>query len=94
VTGDQYRNVAELLGLSRAHLYRRMTALKAPSPAELIRSMRLRKASELLKAHEGTVSEVAYAVGYRSVSHFSRAFRAAFGHPPSTHATRALDAQQ
>lgn len=75
--------LASALGQSRAHLYRRLGELHHQSPAELIKALRLQRAAELLRAHEGSVSEVAYAVGFRSVSHFSKSFREAYGDTPS-----------
>jgi AraC-like DNA-binding protein len=41
------------------------------------------RAAQLLKAGEGNVGEVAYAVGFRSVSHFTRRFRERYGRTPS-----------
>jgi signal transduction histidine kinase/DNA-binding NarL/FixJ family response regulator len=81
--------LAEALGQSRAHLYRRLGELQDRSPAELIRLMRLDRGAELLRARAGTVSEVAYAVGFKSVSHFSRAFRRRYDVTPSECSRRA-----
>jgi transcriptional regulator GlxA family with amidase domain len=53
------------------------------SPGELIRRMRLERASQLLEQHAGTVAEVAYRVGFSSVSHFSKVFKDRFGANPS-----------
>jgi signal transduction histidine kinase/CheY-like chemotaxis protein len=85
--------LAEALGQSRAHLYRRLGELQDRSPAELIRLMRLDRGAELLRAKAGTVSEVAYAVGFRSVSHFSRAFRRQYDMTPSEYARGTADVE-
>ncbi len=85
--------LAEALGQSRAHLYRRLGELQDRSPAELIRLMRLDRGAELLRAKAGTVSEVAYAVGFKSVSHFSRAFRRHYDVTPSEYARSAANAE-
>jgi YesN/AraC family two-component response regulator len=77
--------LAEQVGLSRRQLERRLKDTTGQTPAELIRQMRLERASQLLEARAGTVSEIAYAVGYKSPSYFSTAFREAFGHAPSEH---------
>jgi transcriptional regulator GlxA family with amidase domain len=37
--------------------------------------MRLERAAQLLDAQAGTVVEVAYSVGFKSVAHFSNAFK-------------------
>lgn len=48
---------------------------------------RIERGAQLLTAGAGTVSEVAYAVGFKSVSHFSKRFEKAYGHRPSQHPT-------
>ncbi len=55
------------------------------SPAELILERRLERATELLRDSAGSVSEVAYAVGFKSVSHFTKRFRERFNVTPSTY---------
>ncbi len=75
--------LAEAVGMSRSHLFRRLRELEAPGPAEMIREVRLARAAELLRARAGNVGEIAYGVGFRSLAHFSRAFRERFGVPPS-----------
>lgn len=74
---------ADSLGMSRGHLHRRLKSLLHMSPSEAIRKVRLERAQRLLEGHAGTVSEVAYQVGFRSVSHFCRCFKDAFGQTPA-----------
>ena len=81
--------LADEVGVSRRHLRRRLEAVVGEAPAELIRRLRLERASQLLAAGSGTVAEVAYSVGFKSPSHFSAAFRKAFGISPSEHIDRA-----
>ncbi len=80
--------MARLLTMSRMHLYRRLSAIAGKSPADLLMEYRLERAATLLGAQSGTVSEVAYGLGFKSVSHFTRRFREKFGHTPSDHRTR------
>jgi signal transduction histidine kinase/ligand-binding sensor domain-containing protein/DNA-binding response OmpR family regulator len=83
--------VAELaaaVNQDRSHLYRRLQDLLGQSPSEVIREVRLERSAELLSAHAGSVAEVAYAVGFNSVSYFSRSFREAFGVTPSEFVSR------
>ncbi len=49
----------------------------------LISELRLERAAALLEKQAVSVSEAAYAVGYDSVSHFSRRFKERFGKSPS-----------
>ena len=78
--------LAAEVALSYSQLNRRLTAEAGVSPLEFVRRVRLDAAAQLLADGAGTVSEVAYAVGFNSLAHFSRAFRAQFGMPPSAYA--------
>jgi transcriptional regulator GlxA family with amidase domain len=75
--------LARAMSESRSNLYRRLAKLDVPWAAELIRSLRLQRAGQLLAARAGTVGEIAYGTGFRSVSHFSRCFKQEFGTSPS-----------
>jgi len=46
---------------------------------EFIRSIRLKRAAQLLPEKKMTVSEVAYAVGFKDLSHFRKCFHREFG---------------
>lgn len=71
------------LGMSRVHLYKKLTALTGKSPIEFIRIMRLKRAAQLLGKSQLTVSEIAYEVGFNDPRYFSRYFKAEFGVLPS-----------
>jgi AraC-like DNA-binding protein len=72
----------------RSYLLRKLRALTGETPSGLIRSLRLQRAEQLLRANAGTVSEVAYGVGFKSVAHFSNAFQEKYGERPSAFAAR------
>jgi transcriptional regulator GlxA family with amidase domain len=74
--------------MSRGHLHRRLRDVLSTSPTEIVRSIRLDRAAQLLKSRAGSVSEVAYATGFQSVSHFCRCFKARFDATPSTYRER------
>ena len=83
---DEQFTVERLAGQvaqSRGNLHRRLRELIGESPSDLIRRMRLERAAELLDARAGSVGEVAYAVGFKSVAHFSNAFHDLHGVRPS-----------
>ena len=80
--GFGVQDLAAALGQSRASLYRRFDTLLDQSPTDLIWQMRLVEASHRLASGAGTVSEVAYSVGFKSVSHFSKRFKEAYGISP------------
>ncbi|MEM6784681.1 MAG: AraC family transcriptional regulator [Bacteroidota bacterium] len=85
------RDLAEAVGLSRSQLYRRLHALTGQSTSDVIRTIRLERGAQLLAAGVGTVSEVAYAVGFKTVSHFSNAFTAHHGCRPSLYPSSASE---
>jgi len=85
--------VAELarqLYVDRSHLFRRTRELIGESPSDLIRRLRLDRAAQLLVDGAGSVAEVAYAVGFQSVSHFSQCFREVHGASPSGYRDRVI----
>ena len=86
--GDEEFSVETLaseVGLSRQHLHHRLRDLLKASPTDVIRSMRLERAAQWLAGQAGTVSEVAYGVGFKSVSHFSQCFRDQYSQSPSAY---------
>ncbi|WP_022835233.1 ATP-binding protein [Salisaeta longa] len=86
------RALAEAVGVSRSKLYRELKDYTEQSPSALIWEMRLDAARALLRNDEGTISEVAYGVGFKSVAHFTNRFRERFGYPPSELQAAATDA--
>jgi signal transduction histidine kinase/ligand-binding sensor domain-containing protein/CheY-like chemotaxis protein/AraC-like DNA-binding protein len=75
--------LCKAIGMSRSQLYRKLRALCGISPSEFIRTYRLERARELLADSELNVSEVAWQVGYRDPSYFTKSFQDAFGYLPS-----------
>ncbi|MFC2088938.1 two-component regulator propeller domain-containing protein, partial [Calditrichota bacterium] len=53
-------------GMSQMHLYRKIKGLFGLSPAEFVKTIRLKQAAEMLKVKTGNISEVAYEVGFDS----------------------------
>lgn len=81
-------SLAELMLISRWQLRRRLLEESGTTPNTLIRQVRLVEAAKLLEKGAGNVSEIAYAVGFESLSHFSRSFRSQFGMSPSKYVSR------
>jgi DNA-binding response OmpR family regulator len=71
------------VNMSRAQLQRKLKALVNQSPMELVRSMRLERAADLLRQNAGSIAEIAYQVGFSNQAHFTRSFHEHFGLPPS-----------
>ena len=84
--GDENFTVEALagaVGMSRAHLHRKLTALIGKSAGQLIATIRLQRARELLVQGAGSVSEIAFRVGFSSPSYFAKCFKEEFGMSPS-----------
>ncbi|SEI77582.1 Signal transduction histidine kinase [Cyclobacterium xiamenense] len=71
------------IGMSRTNLHRKLKALTDYSATEFIRAVRLKRALYLLEQKSGNITEVAYAVGFNSVSYFDKCFKKQFGKTPS-----------
>ena len=78
--------LARKVGLSRMQLNRKLQALTDQPSRGFIRMLRLKRAAQLLQQSSGTVTEIAYDVGFNNLSHFAKAFREQFGQSPSAYA--------
>jgi transcriptional regulator GlxA family with amidase domain len=70
-------------GMSRSVFAQRFAAAFGQTPFEFVLRVRLRHAAHLLRATDLPVKMIADTAGFASRSHFSRAFRTAFGRDPS-----------
>ncbi|TLX71668.1 response regulator [Labilibacter sediminis] len=75
--------LSDELGLSTTHLYRKLKKLTGLSTQEIIKNYRLQKAAMMLQNVEGNITEIMYAVGFTSLSNFSKSFKSQFGVSPS-----------
>lgn len=71
------------MAVSRMQLHRKLKALTNLTATEFIRTIRLNKASILIRSKSGTFSEIAYDVGFNTLSYFTKCFREKFGTTPS-----------
>lgn len=74
--------MCEEVGISRAHLHRKMKELTGIPVSEFIRNIRLEQAARLLKEQKLNITQVAYTVGFSSHGYFSTVFRKHFGVSP------------
>lgn len=70
-------------GMSQSQLQRKLKALINQSPNQLIRSVRLQRARELITKNAGTISEISYMVGYGDPGYFTKSYKSYFGVLPS-----------
>lgn len=81
--------LAAEVGLSRVHIHRKLKELTNLSTRDFIRNIRLQQAASLLSQDKGlTISEIAYAIGYSNLSHFSSSFREKYGMSPTEYMSK------
>ncbi len=76
-------DLATTSGMSVTSFHRHFKDVTGFSPLAFQRHMRLLEARKLLSAGGANVSRVAYEVGYKSPSQFSREYRSMFGNAPA-----------
>lgn len=85
--GDECFSVETLcreVGVSERQLQRKLKAITNKSPNQLITSVRLHRAKELLLEHRYNIAEIAYKTGFANPSYFAKRFKKEFGISPST----------
>jgi CheY-like chemotaxis protein/two-component sensor histidine kinase len=76
--------LAALLNISKAQLYRKISTISEEGVMELLRNYRLQKSVAFLEKYpEMSTKEVAFNVGFKEYSHFSATFKKRFGIAPS-----------
>ena len=70
------------LGMSRSQLHLKIKALTNRSTTHFIRLIRLHKAKELLQTSDLNITQIAYEVGFRDPSYFTRTFTEEFNLSP------------
>ena len=75
--------ISQQIGISRSQLQRKLKQITNQNPSDYLKTMRLRYAAILLTGKNLSISEVTYACGFASLSHFSNSFREFYGMSPS-----------
>jgi DNA-binding response OmpR family regulator len=76
------------VGMSRMQLYRKLKALTGQSANEFMRTIRLKRAAQLLVQNQLTVAEITYAVGFNDLQYFRECFKKQFHITPSEYTAR------
>jgi signal transduction histidine kinase/ligand-binding sensor domain-containing protein/DNA-binding response OmpR family regulator len=71
------------IGMSKSVLFKKVCALTDQSPADFIKSIRLKRALHLLQQNALTVTEVSSLVGFNDRKYFSREFKKQHGKSPT-----------
>jgi signal transduction histidine kinase/AraC-like DNA-binding protein len=73
---------SRLIGMNRVSLYHKLKSLTNLSTREFFTVIRLKRAAQLLKESGLSVTEIAYQVGFKDPSYFSKLFKKQFGKAP------------
>ncbi|MDR0938158.1 MAG: response regulator [Mediterranea sp.] len=79
--------VQEML-VSRSVFFKKLKTLTGLAPIEFIRSMRIKRAAELIESGEFNMTQIAYMVGFNDPRYFSKSFKAHVGVTPTEYKTQ------
>lgn len=82
-SGYTVERLAADLCMERTGLYRKLNAMVNQSPTLFMRSIRMKRAAQMLLDGGATVAEIAERTGFSSASYFSRLFQETYGCKPS-----------
>ena len=71
------------MNASRSTFFRKLKKITGKGPSDFMRSVRLKRAAQLLSDENLSIAEVSYAVGFSDPNYFSKCFRKAYDIPPS-----------
>jgi signal transduction histidine kinase/ligand-binding sensor domain-containing protein/DNA-binding response OmpR family regulator len=74
--------------MNRVTLYRKIVSVTGRTPIEFIRSIRLKRAAQLLEKSGLTIAEIAYEVGFNNPKNFTKFFKEEFKMLPSKYASK------
>jgi AraC-like DNA-binding protein len=69
--------------MSRSYLYPKFQSITGQTPNHFIRSIRLKRAAQLLQASNHTISEISWMVGINDIKYFNKYFKEEFGATPT-----------
>ena len=75
--------IADKVGISRVHFYRKMKDLTGQSPRDFVKYVRLKEAARMLEDKDYDITGVSIATGFKSLSAFSTSFKALYGLTPT-----------
>ena len=88
-------DLAKEVFMSRTTLYRKIKALTNQTIVEFIRSVKLKRAAQLLETGNYRITEVAYMTGFSEINYFRKCFKEQYEQTPTeymqAHAKQSLD---
>lgn len=74
--------IASNIGLSRSAFFKKLKSLTGLAPVDLVKEIRLNKSMELIKNTDLSISEIAFAVGFKDSGYYSKCFRKKYNQTP------------
>ncbi|MBD0832585.1 two-component regulator propeller domain-containing protein [Aestuariibaculum sediminum] len=74
---------AEKMFMSQSVLYRKIKGLTGQSISEFLRTIKLKRAAQLLVKTDMTVTDIAYQIGFNDIKYFRKCFKETFNLTPS-----------
>ena len=74
--------IASGIGLSRSAFFKKLKSLTGLAPVDLVKDIRLNKSVELIKNTDLSISEIAFAVGFKDSGYYSKCFRKKYNQTP------------
>ena len=74
--------IASGIGLSRSAFFKKLKSLTGLAPVDLVKEIRLNKSIELIKNSDMSISEIAFAVGFKDSGYYSKCFRKKYDQTP------------
>lgn len=75
--------IAELMNMTPSKLEREVKRMTGMTPIKYLNDFRLAKAKSMLEKGEMSIFEVSYALGFKSMSYFGKAYKEKYGIAPS-----------
>lgn len=79
------KDLSHEVAMSEATLYRKVKSLLGTSAGEVIQSIRLNRAKQLLQENRDSISDIAFASGFNDPSYFSKVFKEHVGMSPTAY---------
>lgn len=75
--------MAQMMNITPSKLEREVKRLTGMTPIRYVNDFRLNKAKDMLEKGDKSIFEVSYALGFKSMSYFGKAYKEKFGIAPS-----------
>jgi len=75
-------DLGKSVSMSRGTLYKKIKALTGQTVNDFVRTVRLKRAAQLLEQARYNVNEIAYMAGFSDVNYFRKCFKDQFGYTP------------